>query len=236
MSPHEEHPRPGDDGVPDGSRDVPGAEVGERDAETLVRDAQAGDAAALNELFARHHHTMVEMARRRLGARLRQKEDPDDLAQTTFREATRDFKSYEWRGEGSLLRWLVQIMQNKIRDKAEFYSAGKRDLSRERGMEAPVSGGDEPTTVEPPSADLSVTMQVQRGENYELLGKALSELSPEHRTAITLVFFQGLSLRDAGERMGGRTEDAVRMMLRRAEGRLGQLLKPSLGRDLGPGA
>ena len=231
MSPHEDHPRSGDD-IPHGSR----GDVGERDAETLVRDAQAGDAAALNELFARHHHTMVEMARRRLGARLRQKEDPDDLAQTTFREATRDFASYEWRGEGSLLRWLVQIMQNKIRDKAEFYSAGKRDLSRERTIEAPVARDEEPATVEPPSADLSVTMQVQRGENYELLGKALSELSPEHRTAITLVFFQGLSLREAGERMGGKSEDAVRMMLRRAEGRLGQLLKPSLGRDLGPGA
>jgi RNA polymerase sigma-70 factor (subfamily 1) len=226
MSPSEQEPRPGAEGIPD---------IAERDAEALVRAAQAGDAAALNELFARHHHTMVEMARRRLGAKLRQKEDPDDLAQTTFREATRDFASYEWRGEGSLLRWLVQIMQNKIRDKAEFYSAGKRDLSRERGMEAPLASDEEPTAVEPPSGDLSVTMQVQRGENYELLGKALAELSPEHRSAITLVFFQGLSLREAGERMGGRSEDAVRMMLRRAEGRLGELLRPSLGRDLGPG-
>jgi RNA polymerase sigma factor (sigma-70 family) len=82
------------------------------------------------------------------------------------------------------------------------------------------------------SADLTVTMRVQRVENFEILRDAMGELSEDHRRAITLVFFQGLSLREAGERMGGRTEDAVRMMLRRAEGRLGNLLKQTLGRDL----
>jgi len=89
----------------------------------LVANAKAGDAEALNELFARYHRLMVEIARRKLGTRLRQKEEPDDLAQTTFREATRDFGNYRYRGEGSLVRWLVQILQNKIRDRAEFYGA-----------------------------------------------------------------------------------------------------------------
>jgi RNA polymerase sigma factor (sigma-70 family) len=86
---------------------------------------------------------------------------------------------------------------------------------------------------DPPARDLSVTMQVQRVENYEHLKKALEELSPEHRQAITLVVFQGLSLREAGEKLGGRTEDAVRMLLRRAEARLHELLKGSIGKDLG---
>jgi RNA polymerase sigma-70 factor (ECF subfamily) len=93
----------------------------------LVARAKAGDAAALNELFTRYHHMMVEIARRRIGPRLRLKEEPDDLAQTTFREAARDFPNYEYRGEPSLVRWFMQILQNKIRDKAEFYSAGKRE-------------------------------------------------------------------------------------------------------------
>ena len=33
------------------------------------------------------------------------------------------------------MRWLSRILQNKIRDKAEFYSASKRDISRELSME-----------------------------------------------------------------------------------------------------
>jgi RNA polymerase sigma-70 factor (ECF subfamily) len=195
----------------------------------LIARAKQGDADALNELFARYHAIMVEVARRRIGPRLRLKEDPVDLAQTTFREATRDFARYEYRGPGSLLKWLIQILQNKIRDKAEFYAAGKRDSSLEVTFEAPP--GQEPTrgAPEPSSKDLSVTRVVQRDERFEYLRDALAQLSPEHRQAITLVFFEGLSLREAGERMGGRTEDALRMLLRRAEGRLGEILKRSYG-------
>jgi RNA polymerase sigma-70 factor (ECF subfamily) len=202
----------------------------------LVARAKAGDAGALNELFQRYHRMMVEVARRKIGPRLRLKEEPDDLAQTTFREAARDFPNYEYRGEASLVRWFLQILQNKIRDKAEFYSAGKRDLGRERSMDAPIAGGDEgsPRTSEPESLDLSVTMQVTREESIGVLRTALEELSPEHRQAITLVFFEGRQLRDAGEIMGGRTEDAVRMLLRRAEQRLGEILKRTLGKDLRP--
>lgn len=201
----------------------------------LVARAKAGDAGALNELFQRYHRMMVEVARRKIGPRLRLKEEPDDLAQTTFREAARDFPNYEYRGEASLVRWFLQILQNKIRDKAEFYSAGKRDLGRERSMDAPVSTGEgEKRTVEPESLDLSVTMKVSRDESLGVLRKALEELSPEHRQAITLVFFEGRQLREAGEIMGGRTEDAVRMLLRRAEQRLGEILKGTLGKDLRP--
>ena len=202
----------------------------------LVDEAQGGDVEALNELFARHYQTMLEVARRRLGARLRTKEEPDDLAQTTFREATRDFANYTYRGEGSLLRWLIQILQNKIRDRAEFYSAGKRDLSKERSMEiSPDGGASELGFFEPPTDDLTVTVQVQRGEDYDLVRQALTELTPDHRKAITLVFFQGLSLREAGEQMEGRSEDAVRMLLRRAEARMGEILKTSLSHRTGEG-
>jgi RNA polymerase sigma-70 factor, ECF subfamily len=201
----------------------------------LVVRAKAGDADALNELFARHNSLLLDVARRRIGTRLRLKEDPDDLAQTTFREATRDFANYEYRGPDSLVRWLMQILQNKIRDKAEFYSANKRDQTRERALSGPPqAGGDPAPTMDPQSPDLSVTVQVQREEAFGKLRRALGELSNEHREAITLVFFEGLSLREAGEKMAGRSEDAVRMMLRRAEDKLGEILKGSIGRDLGP--
>ncbi len=199
----------------------------------IVMAAQGGDAEALNELFARYHSIMVEVARRRLGPKLRTKEDPDDLAQTTFREATRDFKRYRYQGTGSLLRWLIRILHNKIRDKAEFYSAGKRDAAMETNLDSDSKDGAQaPSRAEPQSPDLSVTRLVQRGENFDLLREALEELPPEYRRAIALVFFQGMSLRDAGKHLGGRSEDAVRMMLRRAEAKLGDQLRTSIGRDL----
>lgn len=206
-----------------GPEDLSGAEV-----ETLVDRAQGGEMEALDALFRRYYALLIDVARRRLGPRLRQKEDADDLAQTTFREATRDFARYRYQGDGSLLRWLIQILNNKIRDRAEFYAAGKRDISRERAIETGADAEDGAPRSEPPSTDLSVTRQVSREEEFAILREGLEHLSAEHRTAITLVFFQGLSLREAGERMEGRTEDAVRMLLRRAEARLGKIVKAKL--------
>jgi RNA polymerase sigma-70 factor, ECF subfamily len=202
----------------DAERDPAPHELEGGDVADLVGRAKEGEAAALNDLFTRYHGLLVGLARKRLGPRLRSRLEPDDLAQTTFRAATRDFGQYSYQGEDSLLRWLIQILNNKIRDKAEFYSAGKRDVGRERGME--VGKGDDRHTIDLPADDLSVTRAVSREEEFEILRKGLEKLSDDHRKAITLVFFQGLSLREAGERMGGRTEDATRMLLRRAEARL----------------
>lgn len=228
-----------DDDLEDGLDDELDEETGEQvfelpvgflceDTEELVARAQAGDSEALNTLFERYHGTVMDAARRGLGPRLRLKESPEDLAQTTFREATRDFARYEYRGNDSLVRWLIRILQNKIRDKAEFYSARKRDVSRERAIQAGNKDDERDRGYDPPSADLSVTRQVSREEEFAILSDALQRLSPDHRRAITLVFFQGLTLREAGERMGGRTEDAVRMLLRRAEGRLRELTRTRL--------
>ena len=204
-------------------------EVTGDDVSALVTGAQEGDAEALNALFERYYGLLVDVAKRRLGPRLRAKEEVDDLAQTTFREATRDFGRYQYRGDGSLLRWLIQILNNKIRDRAEFYSAGKRDISRERAIEGgPSNDGESPQAFQVPSPDLSVTMQVSRDEQFGILRESLDRLSQEHRQAITLVFFQGLTLREAGKRMDGRSEDAVRMMLRRAEARLRDIVSGKL--------
>jgi RNA polymerase sigma-70 factor, ECF subfamily len=211
--------------------EIRSAEGQEGEVGASVERAKHGDTDALNELFRRYYDLVIDVARRRLGPRLKLKEDADDLAQTTFREATRDFHHYRYQGDDSLLRWLIQILNNKIRDRAEFYSAGKRDMARERTIEAPSEDENSTRAIEPESADLSVTRQVSRDEEFAILRRGLERLSPEHRQAITLVFFEGLPLRQAGEQMGGKSEDAVRMMLRRAEARLKDIVAGRLSPD-----
>ena len=83
-------------------------------------------------------------------------------------------------------------------------------------------------TIDPAVMDDATWRRVLHPVEFAILREALSDLSADHRRAITLVFFQGLTLRQAGERMGGRSEDAVRMLLRRAEGRLRELTKRRL--------
>lgn len=218
-------PKPHDDEI------LPAPPQGDRVA-ALVDRAQNGDVAALNDLFQGYHQHITDLARRNLGARLRIKEDPDDLAQTTFREATRDFQKYSYRGEGSLLRWLQRILQNKIRDKAEYYAAGKRDMSRETSVEESLPGSDDTTSKKAAllaTKGPTASAEAVREEESAILREALEQLSADHRKAILLVFFQGRTLRQAGEELDGRSEDAVRMLLKRAKDRLAELTRTRLG-------
>lgn len=208
-----------------GEFELPEGFTADEETVVLVRRAKGGDAAALNELFARYLATIERRAAHELGPRLRAKEEPEDLAQTTFRTATRDFKGYEYRGKGSLLRWLIRILQNKVRDKADFHSAGKRDTARETELDAPSdASADSGRSFEPADEGTSVSLRVAREEELEVLRAALEELSPDHKQAITLVFFEQMTYRQADEVMGGRDENALRMLLRRAEDKLHEIL------------
>jgi len=226
-------PARGRNQVPDAPSPTHAAPRGEdQDTAELVRLAKAGQRPALNTLFGRFRPRVVDLARRRLGSRIGSKEDPEDLAQTTFREAARDFRDYEYRGKRSFLSWLSRILHNKIRDRAEFYTAAKRDSSRELGpMIAPGRGFDEERRFDPVVQEPTGLEQAELNEELELLHEHLERLSPLHRQAIRLVFFEGLSLRQAGWQMGGRSEDAVRMLIRRAADRLRESLQGPLGRE-----
>ncbi len=199
--------------------------TGEETAE-LIRLAQDGEGPALDTLFSRYRRGVVELARKRMGPRLQAKEDPEDLAQTTFREAARDFSRYEYRGDRSFFGWLSQILRNKIRDRAEFHSAAKRDSTREISLTpTPTSGESDRPQFEPVAPGLSAEEHAELREQIVLLHKHLEQLSPIHKRAIRLVYFDGLSLREAGRELDGRSEAAVRMLIRRAADRLEESLK-----------
>ncbi|MEX1024573.1 MAG: sigma-70 family RNA polymerase sigma factor [Planctomycetota bacterium] len=214
-------------GVEHADDDLP-APPSDDEVAALVERAQDGDVDSLNDLFRRYHEHIIQLARRNLGARLRAKEEPDDLAQTTFREATRDFRKFGYRGEGSLLRWLQRILHNKIRDKAEYYAAGKRDISRETPADAE-GPTDQPLGARNVLSGKGPPVSAQAHEEHSILRAALTQLSADHRKAITLVFFQGRTLREAGQELDGRSEDAVRMLLKRAKDRLAELTRSQLG-------
>ena len=80
-------------------------------------------------------------------------------------------------------------------------------------------------------ADLRSAPEPRGDEDSAHLLEALSELPLEYRKVIFLVFNEGLTPRQAGEKLGGRSEDALRMMLRRAESKLGDILERKFGKD-----
>jgi RNA polymerase sigma-70 factor (ECF subfamily) len=104
----------------------------------LMARLKAGDPDAARGVFDRFARRLIGLARSRLPARLRQKVDPEDLAQSVFKSlflghADGRFDLDSW---DSLWALLTRITVRKCCRAAERFQAGKRDLNAEAGPPA----------------------------------------------------------------------------------------------------
>ncbi|MBI4600794.1 MAG: sigma-70 family RNA polymerase sigma factor [Planctomycetes bacterium] len=179
----------------------------------MIALAQQADREAQEELFARIYPDLLQAARFRLGPVLRARMDTLDLAQTAYLEALRDLRRYRYQGKGSFKRWLLAILENKIRRRLQFFKARRRDLRRE----VPLEPGHEI-----PSRSPSITGNLIAREDRERLEGAMDKLPEDYREVIVNRYYLGLNWAAVGEHMG-RSEEAAQMLCKRALARLRKL-------------
>jgi RNA polymerase sigma-70 factor (ECF subfamily) len=182
----------------------------ESTAHQLWHRARAGDPSAYDELFRLHADRALIFIRTRLGM-LREKVEPEDVLQDAFLAAHRSFSDFEYTGDGAFLRWLCRIIENRLRDAHDHFSARKRQ-----------------ETFLPRSAPTGPITALARKESSEKVERALAAISEEHRTVLLLRHFEGLSAEEAGARMG-RSPGAIRNLAARALAELGRQLAPLEG-------
>lgn len=191
----------------------------------LLGRAKHGDAQALNDLCARYGERLRTVVRLRLGIRLRSKLESCDVVQDALLKALPRMQDAEFATSGAFFHWLTAIVENHIRDMADHYAAGKRDAGRERPLEVRQPGSQ---SIAGPIGNLATSgtpsMAAARAEESLQLEAAVDALPDEQKEALLLVRYEGLSLAEAGEKMG-RTPDAVRMLVARAIVRLGRDLR-----------
>jgi len=170
----------------------------------LVARAVAGDAAAMDELVARHHASAFRVA---LGI-LRNEDAAADVAQDTFLKAFRGLKSF--RGDAQFRTWLLTIAANEAR--GALRKVGRR---KEMGLESagPVAAGT-------PAVD----DVVERRQEAERIKGFLHELPEKQRQAVTLRIFEDLSFREIGALIGS-SEGSARVNYHHGIKRLRELLK-----------
>lgn len=174
-------------------------------AHVLWRQARAGDQAAYERLFDAYADRALLFIRARLG-NLRDKIEPEDVLQDAFLAAHRSFGDFEYTDDGAFLRWLCRIIDNRLRDAHDYFTAQKR----------------QPVALRRSRPTGPVTALV-RAENREKIEQAMAKLSDEHREVILLRYFQGFSAEETGARMN-RTAGAVRNLTARALASLGEQL------------
>jgi RNA polymerase sigma-70 factor (ECF subfamily) len=172
----------------------------------LMDRLRSGEDAAAREVFARFAARLVGLARRNLGGRLAAKVDPEDVVQSAYksffvRQREGGLEVGSWDG---LWGVLTLITLRKCADRAAYYQAGKRDVSRE------VAGGGEGDA----AGDLALDREPRpeeaavMAETVEALFRALAE--PDER-AILELSLQGFTATEISEKLG-RAERSVRRL------------------------
>lgn len=172
----------------------------------LWRRATSGDPAAYEQLFSMHTDRLLVFIRARLMGHLRGKIEPEDVLQDAYAAALRSFSDFEYTDEGSFVRWMCRIIDNRLRDMHDHFTAKKR-------QEIPLAR----------SSPTGPVTALRRAENSQRIEQALSLLSPEHREVLLLRYFEGLTSEETGQRMN-RSPGAVRNLAARALVELGREL------------
>lgn len=146
-----------------------------------------GDREAFADIVRQWEGRVYNLALRYLGNR----EDAQDVAQETFLSAFRSMQSL--RDPGSFRTWLYRVALNHCRARSR---ASRPELSLDEPSEDAEGGGA-------PDA-LQAALQRAAGDPVEvrdLVRKALMGLSEEHRQAVILKEYLGLSLEEVARVM-----------------------------------
>ena len=188
-----------------------------------VRAAKAGSNSALDELFTRYLPQVRAIVAARLGKRLRELADQDDLVQEAMRAAIAGLDRFEHRTEGSFRQWLAVCVQNAMRKEARRLNADKRGAGRVQRM----ADLDQTRLAESlfQAVGPGVTEQARAHETEERIEQALLELAPRYREIIVLRVHGELSYLEIAEAMNLPSGDTANTLFLRARQKLRRLLQ-----------
>jgi RNA polymerase sigma factor (sigma-70 family) len=180
---------------------------GEEPSLELVRRAQRGDEAALEQLLGRYLPRMRRWARGRLPSWARVNVDTDDMVQDALIRTCERIGEFEPRGEGALQAYLRQALRNRITDEVR--------KSRHR----PIEGEILDVQADAGPSPLEEAIGQEAVESYE---RALASLTDAEREGIIARVEMGMSYSEIAAALDKPSTDAARMSVSRALLRLAE--------------
>jgi RNA polymerase sigma-70 factor (ECF subfamily) len=134
--------------------------------------------------------------------RLRGKIDPSDLVQQALLQAYQALSTFRGGGEAEFVAWLRQILARVLANVCRDYGRAKRDVVRERSLEAALDESSARLEAWVAADQLSPSQQANRNEQAVRLAEALTTLSAAQREALTLHYFEGLTVAQVAAELG----------------------------------
>ena len=176
----------------------------------LVHRAKAGDREATDRLFALSHEYSLRLVRKNADPRILAKEECEDMGSSVARELVRDFPKFEFQGEAGFYAYLAAAVDHKIKGKAAYWMAQRRDLRRETPIDDAGTGTEATTGPSLVAADTDPAIHAQRVERDFIVDEEIARLPEVQRTVMQL-YRDEVTDAAIGERIG-KTRDQVRYL------------------------
>jgi len=193
-------------------------------SDALAR-AIAGDQVALTLLLTTHRRSVLEYISGRIPSNLRGSLDADDVVQNAYSEVFRHMGDFEPSGPDSFGRWVRTIALRKLRDAVKMRRAEKHGGENVQVHAMPAGLGDSAVMLLDLMAgdEKSPSRCAAGNEAVAAVRAALDALPEDYRQAVSLVYLQGLAVKDAAAMMN-RTERAIHNLCHKAKAYLRELL------------
>lgn len=183
----------------------------------MTPDAEAG---RVLEPFRKYLRVLAHV---HLDARLRGKLDPSDVVQQTFLRACVGFDQLRLREPSVVAAWLRKILARTLADAVRDLERARRDVGRERSLEAAVDQSASGLEGWLAADQSSPSERAERNEQLLRLADALCDLPDDAREALVLKHCRGWTLTQIADHLG-RTPSATASLLHRGLKRLRILL------------
>ena len=182
--------------------------------EELIRRAQSGDGAALEELLAEIRPRLKARAEAELDRRLRGRIDASDVVQQVMLGVTEALGQLTNTTEQGLMAWLRRAIHHDIEDLVRKHIvAHVRSVVREKSIDASSADGGH-LRDELAAGCSTPSKSTLRHERETLLHEALANIPSDQAEAIRMKHVQNLSLEEIAQRMN-RSTRAVSALLHR---------------------
>jgi RNA polymerase sigma-70 factor (ECF subfamily) len=196
------------------------------ETQQLLEQARQGDAAAVDQLLARHREPVRRMIGLRLDPAIAQREGASDIVQLVLLEASSRLSDYLRDPVMPFHLWLRHIARDHIIDAHRRHrQAQRRSVDREQSL-VPAAFAEHSSlelAAQFIDRELTPASAAMRHEMERCLHAAIAQLSEEDREVILMRFFEQLSNQEVAQALE-LSEAAAAMRCLRAQRRLKALL------------
>ena len=179
----------------------------------------------MNGFLERYREYLRLLARVQVDPRWRARVDLSGAVQQTLFEAHQVMREGDGHSDEERLAWLRKCLANNLRDEFRKLDADKRDIRRERSLEAALGESSHRLEEWVAARGSSPSERCQRHELAIQLAVALATLPDAQREALVLQHWHGWKVAQIAEHLG-RTRTAVAGLLKRGLAKLREELEP----------